>query len=477
MRVKRIVIAFCISCFLCGCGQNASIQNGQTEEQITDNSTVESDDEGAPVELDGEEWEYVTYCGRMIKLSDLLPEDQTRYARADINGDGIKEIGLKTPDAVYILDTTRNEIIYRGTRYDDLIDSSGYHGVFYESSPRYTKDLFRFISINEKNESEIKISLSIDEDIEAWRNHEGAKYFYHINGDEYEYSEWQERASECLQIRKEKALWFGMASLKGILSNEDCEEVRLQKKIEKFETEEFLRVKKEIDDDNIIEKIPVEYEVIPNLMGWGIVSKENGKLYNLGINRTPSGEISRMYVLEEAPEGMKVVYEYYSLARDRITLYDGAYILNAGSGGAAYSYETLYYVDEGLKEVYNYETDLLTDYLASEWGYYKDLSEDCSLLDDLRGIGYSDWCALPFYRIRVGDKTLWWVYVAEDEDENLVYETIEKSDISDKITLCRTKEDFFETAKRLIKESGHDVDAIFANKPIGNDCGSYIWGK
>ena len=89
----------------------------------------------------------------------------------------------------------------------------------------------------------------------------------------------------------------------------------------------------------------------------------------------------------------------------------------------------------------------------------------------LKEIGYSDWLELPFYHMRVGDKTLWWVYVTEDEDENLVYETIEKSDISDKITLCRTKEDFFETAKRLIKESGHDVDAIFSNKPIGNDCG------
>ena len=476
MRVKRIVIAFCISCFLCGCGQNASIQNGQTEEQITDNSTVESDGEGAPVELDGEEWEYVTYCGRMIKLSDLLPEDQTRYARADINGDGIKEIGFKTPDAVYILDTTRNEIIYRGTQYDDLIDSNGYHGVFHESGPFY-KERFRFISINEKDECEIRISLSIDEDFKAAENNESPKLFYRINGDEYEYSEWKERASECLQIRKEKELWFGMASLKGVLSDEDCEEVRLQKKLESFETEEYIRVKKEVEEDNKFEEIPIEKEVIPNLMGWGYVKKEKGKLFNLGINRTPIGENSRMFVLEEAPEGMNVVYEYYSLARDRITLYDGAYILNAGSGGAAYSIETLYYVDEELKEVYHYETDLLIEYLASEWGYYKDLGEDCSLLDDLKEIGYSDWLELPFYHMRVGDKTLWWVYVTEDEDENLVYETIEKSDISDKITLCRTKEDFFETAKRLIKESGHDVDAIFSNKPIGNDGGSYIWGK
>lgn len=497
MRVKRIVIAFCISCFLCGCGQNAMEadadigKNEAIAEQVSENIVEQADvsDSIAPED----EYDLYYMNGEQIRLSELFHHDHLFYEKADVNGDGVDEIALREGRSglFYLIDVTKKEVIYEGCTYDDLLDCDGYKGIiYYRSGGAPDHDDYRYTVFDENNnptvvcewgwcdlDNEGDFNSEIDENDLFYykddfsKDKENASY-YEANA--VDYNDWIKLTEEYMDlVDKAGNPRIPMTSVKGVLSDKDCPEVELQKKLEAFIEEKI---------EYIIKELRLE-DYTPWIDYWSIIERENREnLYQISIATDSYGAFESGYFLEEKEEGMEEYYAYLETFRHSYSVYKGGYIQDCFYGGKSYyKEENLYFAADEMETVYSYETTRLKYYLeyeysdvfGDEWCFPETYKE--TITDDI-------WEKVNLRKMVIGNKSVW---VCEgDEDirdscsaENLekIYEMLKESNLSEMIVLCKDVNEFYDKCKELITEKGYDIDSILENRRVSGIHFSYAW--
>ncbi len=416
-------------------------------------------------------YEKVIYQGKEVKLSDLLDINRTTYARADVNGNGNEEIAFSSGDAMYILDPESREIVYESEDTGKLVSDGGliYMGRFtYGNGIPYT-----YVELDEEYKEKNECTWSVN-----WDD------CYFFNGKEEEHDKWMHLTEYYRQKRRGEVPWRGVTSFKGIFSQENCKEVELQNKIERFENKTLDEVREYVDSVGY----SPEDEFYPDMYEWRILDNGERKLFNVSYVFSYSGEASWAYLVKETPNDMQVVLEYPHNARDRYHIYDGLYIHNCGAGGAAYSIEDLYVIDDELnnlnmltdeaelKNIYSYRTDFLGFYMT--YDYEKDFGKECNLLDIVKeNEGLPDGPEyLWFRRLKVSDKLLCWFNFKDTEEKERFLKAFKESNISENVIICNDEEEFAEKGKKLIlEEEGVDIDELFSKDPIIGDKETYIW--
>lgn len=73
----------------------------------------------------------IIFEGKKIDLESLLNDDNVIYSIADVDNDGILEIGFRTSKELFVINVKEKEVIYCGSCYDNLLDYNGEKGIIY----------------------------------------------------------------------------------------------------------------------------------------------------------------------------------------------------------------------------------------------------------------------------------------------------------------------------------------------------------
>ena len=165
-------------------------------------------------------------------------------------------------------------------------------------------------------------------------------------------------------------------------SIEEKEEVVFCENAEKFASDILEKVRTDYYSEE------QDYEMDVEIYRKRILHAPSGELYYFRISTMPVGEGDVTYIIKETKEGMKVLFEEVEWSRNRYNIYDGVYVQNCGSSGAANTSEDLYYLDSEKELIYSFKTDRFKSYL--DYGYEQDFGSKCHLAKDFEKAGISE---------------------------------------------------------------------------------------
>lgn len=211
-----------------------------------------------------------------------------------------------------------------------------------------------------------------------------------------------------------------------------------------------------------------ECEIEPHIYNQAFINTKAGRVYHFTVNTWPNGEGDTSYIVKDAEDGIKILYEYESWARNRFNIYDGGYIQNCGSDGAAYHNEDLYVLEESIKKVYSFRTTFLYElfeYPRSGEEIFAGLSE---ILKDV-GVPETVMRRTLLYKLSVGDKDIWFMdfyHADEVAFKEQIFKTIASSEFANRIIPCTDEEEFVGRWKSMVEDFGIDMDALLKVEPI-----------
>ena len=159
-------------------------------------------EQGCPISMDS----YIEYRGEKVKLRDLLSSAPSFYACADIDGDGIDEVGFVSQGIMYLVDTETNSVVYEGVAYEKLLDCNGYRGLIYQRDGGAPKNVIYQYFVLEENYEERCICTWGCYDINDNELFD-EQDLYLIDGEEKEYAEWKELTASYFELVKVAKEW------------------------------------------------------------------------------------------------------------------------------------------------------------------------------------------------------------------------------------------------------------------------------